>query len=90
MKHGQIKTSTPQDDGSVKIVTEGYYDELNSVKEEIRMNINTTTATLMRDIIKALETFTMTDTPEITLTIHKHKGEPQRIVKSYVVYKKKL
>lgn len=82
---------TPQDDGSVHIRTEGYYEELNSVREEIRQNIITTNETLLQDVIKALEVFTKTDSPELILELSKDtRGEPQRIVKTWVTYKKKL
>lgn len=90
MKHGRITTYTPQEDDSLLIRTEGYFEDLNSVKEEIRQNINTTKETLMQDVIKAMEVFTQTDAPELTITMVKQKGEPTRLVKTWIVYKKKI
>lgn len=90
MKHGRIVRETPQGDGTMLIRTEGYFDSLNSIKEEIRVNINTTPETLMQDVIKAMETITLTDCPEMTLTIKKFENEPKKIVKTYVTYKKKI
>ncbi len=90
MRHGRITTSTPQKDGTLLIRTEGYYEELNSIKEEVRQNINTTQETLLKDIIRALDVFNTTDTAEITLRIIKRRGVPQQIVKTYTVFKKKI
>jgi len=90
MKHGKITSYTPQPDGSLLIRSEGYFEELNSVREEIRQNIDTTKETLMQDVIKAMEVFTQTEAPEITITVIKQRGEPHRIVRTHTVYKKKL
>lgn len=90
MKHARVTTYTPQDDGTIEIKTEGYFENLNSVKQEVRQNLNTTKETLMQDVIKCMEVFTQTDTPELTLTLVKHRGEPRRIIKTYLVYKDKI
>jgi len=91
MKHGSVTRYESQEDGTVKITREGYYDELNSIKESIRLNISTTKQTLLQDVIRALETFTTTDTPEMTLELVKGRdGHPQRIVKTYVTLQRKL
>lgn len=90
MKHGRKRIFQQQEDGTVHIRTEGYYEELNSVKEELRQNLITTQDTLLKDIITALEVFTSTDCPEITIELFKDKyGEPQRMVKTWTVHKER-
>lgn len=80
----------PQPDKTVLIVTEGYFDGLQSVKEQIREDIQTSYATLLTDVIKCLDVF-KTDTPELIIRISKDKtGTPTMIQKTWQTSKKKL
>lgn len=87
---GRKVTETPNTDGSSTIRTEGYYKgSIKSVREETRMDIDTTRNTLLKDIITCLDQL-KTDTPDVTIKIIKDKyGEPFLIQKTWVVYKEK-
>ena len=90
LKYGQRVVETMNDDGSTTIVTEGYFDGLQSVKEQIREDIQTSYATMLTDVIKCLDVL-KSDTPELVIRISKDRtGTPTVIQKTWLVSKKKL
>ena len=91
MRHGRVTTFTQQGDELVRIETKGYYDVLNTIKIEMRQNLPITQQTVLADVIRALEVFTTTDCPELTITLHKDKhNQPQRMVKTWTESKQRL
>lgn len=90
IEHGKKIIKTPQDDGSLKIREEGYFNGLNSIEETTRVNVSTSQATVLSDVIKCLDIL-KTDSPELTIVIKKdNSGFPKLIQKEWVVYKEKL
>lgn len=76
--------------GQITIRTEGYFDGLNSVKEQIREDIQTTQNTLLTDVIKCLDVL-KTDTPELCILIRKDKyGSPVIIQKTWTTKKENV
>jgi len=90
IKFGQVITETVGQDGSVVIVTKGYYDGPVTVKEQIREDIKTSQPTLLTDVIKCLDVL-RTDTPELVIRITKDKyGSVNIIQKTWITEKKKI
>lgn len=87
-KHVKIKTITPQEDGSLHTVTESYFDQLASIKEEIVKQIKTDRNNLLGDIISCLDVVQKQQTKELTLKIYLDEfNQPARIVKEYTTKK---
>jgi len=90
IRYGQKISQSPDDNGVLHIVTEGYFEGLRSIKLQIREDIQTTQNTLLTDVIKCLEAL-KTDTPELLIMIKKDKyGTPVLIQKTWVVKKDKI
>jgi len=90
ISHGQRTIETPNEDGSVNIRTEGYFEGLNSVKEQIRQDMQTSYATVLADVIKCLDVL-KTDTPELVIRITKDRsGSPAIIQKTWIIKKEKI
>ena len=90
IQFGQLVTETPMDDGSVEIITEGFHNGRNSIKQQRKVSVETTRQTLASDVIRCLEAL-KSGTHELTIKIVTDKFyDPQRIEKTYTVYKKKL
>jgi hypothetical protein len=89
LKHAKVKTTIPQADGSQLIKTASYYEELNSIKEEVSQHIETNGRSLAVDIIKCLKHITERQTQELTLhiTTDKKTGEALLITKTYTTKK---
>lgn len=85
IRYGQKKIHSVDGDGMTHIHTEGYFDGLRSVKEQIREDIQTTQATLLTDVIRCLDVL-KTDSPELVITIKKDRvGSINLIQKLWVV-----
>lgn len=88
LKHARRTLETTQPNGDKLIRTEGYYDELNSVKEEIQQSVKTSKATFIADMMKAISVVTNRESRELTLKIEADDaGNPTRIVKTWTVRK---
>lgn len=87
-KHSKIKTFTPQEDGSTKIETKSYYEQLSSIREEIEQHIMTNPGKFLSDIIAALSVISDKKTRELTITIMTdERFNPNRITKTYTTKK---
>ncbi len=90
LQFGQKIIEMPTGDGSITIITEGYYDGLSTVKEQTREDIKTTQNTLLTDVIKCLDVL-KTDTPELVIRITKDKhGSVNIIQKTWLISKQKI
>jgi len=88
--HGQKIIETPNDDGSINIRTEGYFEGLNTVKEQVRQDVQTSYSTLLSDVIKCLDVL-KSDTPELVIRITKDRsGSPAIIQKTWIIRKEKI
>ena len=88
--HGKVTTTTSNEDGSETIREEGYYNGLNSVKEETRLNIPISRSTILTELINCLDLL-KTTTPELEIRIIKDKyGEPVILQKTWIIHKEKL
>lgn len=91
MRHAKVITITPVGVGMEEIKTEGYYDQLNSVKIETQQSILTSKASLLSDIIKCLSVLTDKESRELVITITTNQYyEPERIIKKWTVKKEQL
>lgn len=88
IKHARVTRRTTRPDGSVHIRKEGYYEDLNSVEEQIEQSIKTTKATFLTDLMKAVSPISNGESRKVTVTIEANDDfEPTRIVKSWVTKK---
>lgn len=88
LKHAKVKTTTPQPDGTLLIETKSYYEELNSIQEEIQQSIRTTKATFVTDLMHCVSLISDGTSRKITITIEANdRNEPTRIVKTWTVRK---
>jgi len=91
MKYGQKVVEIDQGDGKTTIRTEGYFDGLRSVKEQIREDMETTHNTMLADVIKCLDVLKTTDTPELVILIKRDKyGSPNLIQRTWITSREKL
>lgn len=88
LKHARVTTTTPQPDGSDVILTESFYEKLNSVKKEISQSIKTSKATFVVDLMACVAPISDGSSREVHLKIEaNHNSEPIRIVKTWTVKK---
>ena len=87
-KHIKVTNYEEQEDGSIKIVTESYFEELASRKEDVVKNIKTDNNNLLSDMIASLDVITKKLTKELHLTISMDEwNQPHMITKQYTVKK---
>lgn len=90
LKYGQRIIETPNDDGSVEIITEGYTDGLQTVREQRRENIQTSYGSILADVVACLDVL-KSGTPELIIRITKDKtGTPTLIQKTWLISKQKI
>jgi len=87
MKHATVKTTAVLPDGSEKIVTKSYHEELSNEKEEIALKILTTRATLLHDVITCLAVITDDISNEVNIHIKEERGQVL-ITKTWTTFKK--
>lgn len=90
MKHAKVKTVQANEDGSITITNESYYEELSNYVKEIQKQQMTTTQTFEADIARVLEKITREGTPQLQLTIKATKGEPKKIIYRWIEKQEKL
>lgn len=86
-KHQKITTYSKNDDGSISIDHESYYEKLSQVIQEIEKPTITSPETLKKDVELALDHILLDGSPKLTLTIEMKKGEQMRLVKRWVKVK---
>jgi len=88
MKHAKVTTYTPQDDGSTRIETSSYHEQLSSIREQIEQHIQTSKDTFLGDIITCLSLITDQKTKELTIVIKSDdRYMPKLITQVYTVKK---
>lgn len=88
LKHAKRTLTIPQPNGDSIIRTEGYYEELNSVKEELQKHVKTSKDSFIKDIMEALRVVTNRESKELTLTIKADDaGNPVLITKTWTTRK---
>lgn len=87
-KHVVITSYEDQEDGSIKAVTESYFEELSSRKQEVIKKVKTSHKDFLSDIISCLDVINKKQTRELNLKITVDEyHNPQVIVKQYIVRK---
>lgn len=87
-KHTKTTTYEEQEDGSIKTITESYFEELASRKEDIIKNMKTSHNTFMADLISCTDVLSKHLTKELHLTITVDEwNKPALIVKQYTTRK---
>jgi hypothetical protein len=75
-KHEKVTSYVKNPDGSVKITSKSYYEELAHVLEEIeKPHHNLTVDTMKEAVEQALERITSDESPQVILTIKKQNGK---------------
>lgn len=90
LKHARVTTTTPRlgEPDTKDIETKSYYEELNSVKQEIQQSIRTTKATFITDIMKCVAVISDGQSKRLQLEIEADDlGNPTRIVKTWITKK---
>lgn len=87
-KHTKIISYEEQLDGSIKIVTESYFEELSSRKEEVVSSIKTNHNDWLADVISCTDVIKKQQTKNLQINIILDDwNQPTRIVKQYIVRK---
>ena len=87
---GKTITTTPQDDGSFIIREEVYYNGLNRIIEQKRVDVTVDQQSLALELMRCLD-LVKTDTPEVYIRIVKNKyGQPQLLQKSWETKREKI
>lgn len=87
-KHTKVTVYEEQEDGSIKCITESYFEELASRKEDIVKSIKTDHNNLLSDIIANLDVVNKKLTKELHLIISMDEwNQPHMITKQYTVKK---
>ena len=86
-KHAKVTTITPQEDGTVEISAESYYEQLAHVLVEIEKRIPTSRQTILTEIINCLELITKEKSPKLVITIEAKNGEPMNLIKRWTTVK---
>lgn len=85
-KHQKETTYSKQDDGSIKIQTDSYYEQLAHQVVEIEKQLQSSFYTLKKDIDLALNHIIEDGSPKLVLTIEIKHGEP-KITKRWITLK---
>jgi hypothetical protein len=87
-KHTKITIYEEQEDGAIKAVTESYFEELASRKEDIIKSIKTNHNNFLGDVMSCLDVISKQQAKELHLTITVDEwNQPSLIVKQYTVRK---
>lgn len=87
-KHSKITKYEDLEDGSIKIVTESYFEELSSRREEVVQNIKTNHNDWLADVISCTDVIKKQQTKNLQINILLDDwNQPTRIVKQYIVRK---
>src|SRR5688572_1157669 len=87
-KHTKITTYIQQEDGTIKSITESYFDDLASRHEDIISKKKTDRNNFLSDVISCLDVITKQQAKVLTLTISVDEwNQPSLIVKEYTVRK---
>lgn len=86
LKHAKVRTFTKLEDGSTIVETKSYHEELNMYRKEHIINILTSNATLLADVISCLDVLKGKGTSELVISIKADKDNlPKMITKTYVI-----
>lgn len=93
MTHQNCKVTAyeKQDDGSIKITTKSYYEELSHVLEEIEKPYSNLTAHSAKEAVeRALERITSNESPQVVITIKSNNRgrEGIKVIEKYIVDKR--
>lgn len=88
-KHQKVTRYDKQEDGTIKITTESYYESLSHYVEEVEKPHISTPTTLEQDVLEMLKRITGKTSPKLTVTIIPHKTG-YKLTEKYVTIKKKL
>ena len=89
MDHGKRVTTTT-DGNTSTIITEGFFNGPNTIKEETQVNVPIDRNTILTEHIRCLDLLKQ-DTQEILIRIVKDKyGNPTLLQKTWTVRKEKL
>jgi len=89
-KHEKRTTYEKQTDGTTKITTKSYYEELSHLLEEIEKPMISTDVTLVHDVEEMLKHITDKTSPKLTITIVKSDKGGYKVTKKYVTIKRKF
>ncbi len=85
IKHAKVTTTEPQEDGSLLITTESFYDRLAHRTKEIENHVPVSKRDILSALVDCLDVITKDGAPELTITIKTKDGEPKLLTKRWVV-----
>lgn len=87
-QHEKIVRHIILPDGTVEIVSESYYEQLDTEVVSHRKKLSTSNLTLARDVVSALSHIVQDKSPTLVLTIQTDKyGYPKEITKQWITKK---
>lgn len=87
-KHAKITDYEKQEDGSVLITTESYYDRRTQLMQEIQKNHLATPKSLEADVNTLIQKLIDGSSPKSDITITRRDNGGFKIIEKYVVLKK--
>jgi len=75
--------------GGTEIVNKSYYEDLDFYKRELQQERETSSGTLLADIMAITGIIKKDNSPELTLTIYAPNGLPEKIVYKWTIEKQK-
>lgn len=86
--HTKVRTVKEFNDGSVEMNSHSTYKQLNSIKQEIGQNIETSLETLPADVMRCLRHITAGETEDLNIQISTNKKTGQLLItKSWTINK---
>jgi len=89
IKFGKKVIASPNEDGSVSIVEEGYWNGLDTIKESTRVSLYIDQQTVLKELVKCLELLKF-DTPYIDIKLCLKDKKLYRLEKTWEVKRKKI
>lgn len=89
LKHTKV-TSITDDNGTSVISTDSYYEDLAHSMIEYEQRVLVDRQTILREVMTCLELITKDGSPEIVLRIKGKHGDPNLLIKRWVVSKQRF
>lgn len=86
-KHCKVTSYQKLEDGSIKITTKSYYEELSHMLEEIEKPYVLTQEVAKKALDKALERITSKSSPKVVLTLTTGADGKVKVVERYTTLK---
>lgn len=87
-KHTKLTTYIQQEDGTIRAVTDSYFEDLASRKEDVIAKVKTDRNSFLSDVISSCDVIMKQQAKVLSLTITVDEwNQPELIVKQYTIRK---